>query len=219
MSEPVTIPDGGGWPAPIPQAFAGDFVALSPTDPVADAAELFAPSHESDDARALWRYLYHGPFADVAGLQRYMENLCAQRDTLAFTVRSAQTGQALGMNCLLAVTPEHGRAELGSIWYVPAAQRTKTNTETCYLLLRHLFDDLGYRRAEWKCHHENLRSQAAAKRLGFVYEGTFRQHTVCKGANRNTVWFSMLDSEWPQRRANLEAYLYGGAASLSALGG
>ena len=215
MADTLTPP----WPAPERRTFDGRYISLVPTDPAADAAALYGPSHESEEARQLWRYLYHGPFDDVAGLERYMSKLVKTSDTIAFTVRRRDDGALLGMNCLLAIVPEHGRAELGSIWYLPAAQRTKTNTEACYLLLRHLFEDLGYRRAEWKCHHENVRSQAAARRLGFVFEGVFRQHTVCKGANRDTHWFSIIDSEWPERRANLEAYLYGDAPSLSALNG
>lgn len=207
------------WSSPARRFFPGRYVTLAPTDPARDAADLFAPSHADDAARTLWRYLFVGPFEASDGLRDWMESLGAQPDTLPFTVRRVDDEAAVGMICLLAVVPAHGRAELGSIWYLPEAQRTKANTEACYLLLRHLFDDLGYRRAEWKCHHENLRSQAAARRLGFVYEGTFRRHFWVKGGNRDTVWFSIIDDEWPERRARFEAYLYGDAPSLAELNG
>ncbi len=131
-----------------------------------------------------------------------------------------KTQQACGMISILNIEPLHGRAELGHIWYSPSMQRTKVNTESVYLLLRHLFDDLKYRRAEWKCNNANAASKRAAMRLGFQYEGLFRQHQVVKDENRDTAWFSMLDSEWPRRKANLERWLYeDDSVSLSQLNG
>ena len=102
----------------------------------------------------------------------------------------------------------HGVAELGFVWYVAAAQRTKANTEACYLLLRHCFEALGYRRMEWKCDVANEASRRAARRLGFTFEGIFRQHMIVKGENRDTAWFSLLDHEWPRIATAIRRWLY-----------
>jgi RimJ/RimL family protein N-acetyltransferase len=108
----------------------------------------------------------------------------------------------------MSIRAEHGVAELGNIWYSPTAQRTKANTESCYLLLRHCFEQLGYRRMEWKCDSRNEPSRAAAQRLGFTFEGIFRQHMIIKDENRDTAWFAMLDHEWPQTATAMRRWLY-----------
>ena len=187
---------------------AGRFVTLTPSDPEADAAELFGAGHISEAARELWQFMPWGPFADVAAMRVWMRSWQSAPDLLAFTVTHRETGRRVGMISLMQIRPAHGVAELGGIWYAPEAQRTKINTEGVYLLLRYLFDDLGYRRAEWKCDDRNERSKAAALRLGFQFEGRFRQHLVIKGRNRDTAWFAFLDGEWPRRKANLEQWLY-----------
>jgi len=196
------------WPMPESRVHHGRFVSLAPSDPDVDAAELFAAGHDSAEARALWRFLAAGPFADLAAMRDWMRTWCGAPDVVAFTVTDRDLARRVGMISIMRITRAHGVAELGCIWYAPAAQRTKVNTECLYLLLRHLFDDLGYRRVEWKCNQRNERSRAAALRLGFRFEGTFRQHMVIKGLNRDTDWFAMLDSEWPQRKTNLERWLY-----------
>jgi RimJ/RimL family protein N-acetyltransferase len=109
---------------------------------------------------------------------------------------------------LMNIRAEHGVAELGNIWYAPVAQRTKANTETCFLLLRHCFENLHYRRMEWKCDARNERSRCAALRLGFTFEGIFRQHMIIKGENRDTAWFAMLDHAWPPIAAAMQYWLY-----------
>ena len=114
------------------------------------------------------------------------------------------TGDPVGVVSYLNIVAPDRRIELGHIWYVPAAQRGRANTETAYLLMRQAFDELGYRRVEWKCDALNARSRAAAERLGFTFEGVFRQHMIVKGRNRDTAWFSMTDTEWPARRAAIE---------------
>jgi len=121
------------------------------------------------------------------------------------------------MISIMRIMPAHGVAELGFIWYAPKAQRTKANTEANYLLLRHCFADLGYRRMEWKCNADNARSRAAALRLGYSFEGIFRQHLVVKGRNRDTAWFAMLDHEWPRIATAMDAWLQAdGSQSLAA---
>ena len=206
------------WPVPEARVHTGRFVTLTPTDVEADLEALHAAGHDTAAARALWQFLPCGPFADAAGMREWIQQWRARPDVVAFTVKSLDSGTPVGMISLMRITPQHGVAELGFIWYAPTAQRTKVNTEAVYLLLRHLFDDLHYRRAEWKCDDRNERSKAAAMRLGFQFEGVFRQHMVIKGLNRDTAWFAMLDGEWPRRKAHLEHWLYGGEpVSLSQL--
>ena len=225
------------WPMPVRQPYEGRHVRLTPLRADEDAAELFQAGHEPAEARAIWRHLWYGPFASETAFRDWLHTLEAGTDPLFFTVRagglqppSAETtpgsgdckspapGRRVGMISIMRITPLHGVAELGHIWYGLAAQRTPANTEAVFLLLRHLFDDLGYRRVEWKCDAENARSRAAALRLGFQFEGLFRQHMIVKGRNRDTAWFAMLNTDWPARKANFERCLASdGRVSLSAL--
>ena len=213
-----TIPLPDSWPAPVEREHAGTFVVLTPTSPYADAEELFAAGHDTEAAKALWRHMPCGPFPDVAAMRAWITRWQQSPDVIAFTVSCRETGHKIGMISMMRITPQHGVAELGFIWYAPSAQRTKANTEAVSLLLKHLFDDLHYRRVEWKCDNENERSKAAARRLGFQPEGVFRQHMVIKGLNRDTAWFAMIDRDWPQRKAGLERWLHGdGSISLAQL--
>ena len=148
-------------------------------------------------------------------MQAYLAEREGKAEPLFFTAHSRELGRRIGQISILNIVPEAGRAELGHIWYAPEAQKTKINTECAYLLLRHLFDDLGYRRAEWKCDNANAESKRAALRLGFQYEGLFRQHMVIKGKNRDTAWFAIIDSDWPALRANMERYLADDGVSLT----
>ncbi len=170
--------------------------------------ELWHVSHGTEEACELWRYLPCGPFSEVAEMRSFCRDWQAQPDVVAFTVRENATRRCVGGISIMSIRPEHGVAELGFIWYAPGAQRTKANTEANYLLLRHCFEHLRYRRMEWKCNAANERSQRAALRLGYRHEGTFRQHMIVKGLNRDTDWFSMLDHEWPHRREALKRWLY-----------
>jgi RimJ/RimL family protein N-acetyltransferase len=159
-----------------------------------------------------------GPFVDAAAMQKWLEQRDADPAAVAFTVRSMPTDEVIGSIAIIRITPEHGVAELGYIWYAPAAQRTAANTEAVYLLLNYLLGELRYRRVEWKCDAANLRSRHAALRLGFQHEGIFRQHMIRKGHNRDTAWFSLLDKEWPLTAVALECWLAGDqSVSLAAL--
>lgn len=193
---------------PTPQRFDGRFITLTPLDVAADVAELFAISHVDETTRKLWRYMPCGPFARVEEQEAFLRGWQATPNVIAYTVRDAERQHCLGSISLMSIRAEHGVAELGNIWYAPAAQRTKTNTEACYLLLRYCFEDLGYRRMEWKCDARNEPSRNAALRLGFTFEGIFRQHMIIKGENRDTAWFAMLDHEWPQIAAAIRKWLY-----------
>jgi len=195
--------------------FQGRYVSLEPMRPGRDAPELFAGSHGSPDAEALWTYMPYGPFADAAEMETWLAERAESLDPAFLGVRDRASGRAVGMVSFLNVVPEMRRLELGHIWYAPVAQRTRANTESVYLMLRHAFEDLECRRVEWKCDALNARSRRAALRLGFAFEGIFRQHLIVKGRNRDTAWFSMLDSEWPRRREALESWLYEDGPSLS----
>lgn len=196
------------WPLPETREFPGRFLTLRPLVPARDAEELYGLSH-GEEVRGIWTYLPRGPFRGAEEMRVHLEEWQAQPGTVQFLAKDNATGAAIGSISLMRITREHGVAELGYIWFVPTAQRTKANTEANYLLLRHCFDDLGYRRMEWKCDDRNEPSRRAALRLGFQYEGKFRQHMVVRGGNRDTDWFSMLDQEWPQRKAAMERWLYG----------
>jgi RimJ/RimL family protein N-acetyltransferase len=184
----------------------GRFVRLAPVDPAGDAESLWRATHDgSDAAEAVWTYLAYGPFADAAAMRAWLETLVPSDDPLFLTVH-ADAGPS-GVVSFMSIEPEMRRIELGHIWYAPAAQRSEANTETVFLMLREAFEDLGYRRVEWKCDALNARSRAAAERLGFTFEGVFRQHMIVKGRNRDTAWFSIVDDEWPELRAAFERWL------------
>src|SRR5438132_1297994 len=140
------------------------------------------------------------------GLSELTER-AATSDPLFFAIVERRSRRALGMASFLRVEQGHGVIEVGHIWYSPALQRTQLATEAMYVMARHVFDDLGYRRYEWKCNALNEPSRRAAVRLGFTFEGVFRQHMVIKGGNRDTAWYSMLDGEWPAAKAAFEAWL------------
>ena len=193
-------------PARVP--LEGRFVSLVPLDPDVHAHGLFAASHDgSDEAARMWTYLAYGPWSDEASMRGWLEPLPASEDPLFLVVIDHPTGDPVGIVTLMSVDPAMKHLELGNIWYAPRAQRTRANTESVYLMLREAFDELGNRRVEWKCDALNARSRAAAERLGFTFEGIFRQHMIIKGRNRDTAWYAMLDHEWPAIRANFERWL------------
>jgi RimJ/RimL family protein N-acetyltransferase len=205
VGEPVgTTPAKRPTRAPL----EGRFVTLVPVDPQAHGHGLFASSHDgSDEAERMWTYLAYGPWPDEPAMRAWLDLLPASDDPLFLTVIERATGDAVGIVTFMSVDPAMRHVELGNIWYSPRAQRTRANTESIYLMLREAFGSLGYRRVEWKCDALNARSRAAAERLGFTFEGIFRQHMVIKGRNRDTAWYAMLDREWPAVRANLERWL------------
>ena len=196
---PLVTPIDNPTP-PRHQVYRGQFVSLTPVDAAADAAELYAASNGDPLREQLWTYMSNGPFANQAAMQSWLEQCQISTDPLFFPVtdRAAQR-----------------RVELGHIWYAPEAQRTAVNTESIYLMLCESFDQQHYRRVEWKCDSLNARSRAAALRLGFQFEGIFRQHLIVRGRNRDTAWFAMTDGDWPRVKANLERWLYSGEAGLS----
>jgi len=191
-----------GLPKRIP--LEGATVVLEPVDPARHAPGLF---ESSKDAPGLWKHLAYGPFATQDVFTRWLRDRAATDDPLFYALVDRSAGEARGMASYLRMEPPHGVIEIGHIWFAPALQRTRQATEAIYLMARHAFDDLGYRRLEWKCDSLNGPSRRAAERFGFTYEGIFRQHMVTKGRNRDTAWYSMTDGEWPVRRAAFEAWL------------
>ncbi len=184
----------------------GRYVTLAPLDPRLHGEALWeATKGEQNDA--LWRYVTDGPFPRRDDFDRALDGMAASEDPLYFAIVGRATLRAAGRASYMRIDTRHRVIEVGSILYTPALQRTRGATEAMYLMARHAFEDLGYRRYEWKCNALNEASRRAALRLGFTFEGIFRQHQIVKGRNRDTAWFSMLDSEWPRRKEALERWL------------
>ncbi len=188
--------------------YEGKFVTLSPVSPSADAEELFEGSHGSELCEQIWTYMGYGPFDSVYAMQAWLEEGALSIDPLFLTVHHRASGRRVGMASFLNVASDMRRLELGHIWYSPDSQRSRVNTETVYLMLCEAFDRLEYRRVEWKCDSLNERSRLAALRLGFRFEGVFRQHMIIKGRNRDTAWYALMDSEWPNVKKNMRMWLY-----------
>jgi RimJ/RimL family protein N-acetyltransferase len=182
----------------------GRHARLEPLDPARHGDDLFAASM-APGADERHRYLFEAPMAR-APFQRWLEEKSALDDPLFFAVIDKATGRAEGRQTFMRIDPAHGVIEIGSILWGPAIAGTRVATEAQYLFADHAFG-LGYRRYEWKCHDANAPSKLAALRFGFTYEGLFRQHMVAKGANRDTAWFSIIDSEWPALKARYAAWL------------
>ena len=186
--------------------FAGRYVQLVPLDPAAHTEALYDAAHRPGH-EALWRYLFDGPYPTIQTFQAALEKKASTADPLFFAILDGSNGQAVGYASFMRIEPAHRCIEVGSILYTPRLQRTAGATEAMYLMARYVFDDLGYRRYEWKCDSRNEPSRRAALRLGFTFEGIFRQHMIVKGQNRDTAWYSMLDTEWPERKARFERWL------------
>jgi RimJ/RimL family protein N-acetyltransferase len=184
----------------------GRAVSLVPLDAETHADALFHGANGGDKDR-LWTYLADGPYADAAVFKAAIAAKAQSADPLFFAVLDNASGLAVGYQTLMRIDATHRAIEVGNVLYTPALQRTIGATEAQYLLARYVFDELGYRRYEWKCDDLNAPSKRAATRLGFFFEGVFRQHMIVKGRSRDTAWFSMLDAEWPARRAAFERWL------------
>jgi len=193
------------WPRPPRAPLAGRWTRLEPLTG-AHAADLFAAS-SGPGAPERFRWLFEEPPPDLAAVRAWIAAAAPREDPLFFAVVDRATGRCGGRQALMRITPEHGVIEIGSILWGPGVARTRLATEALHLMARHVFDDLGYRRFEWKCDARNEPSIAAALRFGFRAEGVFRQHMWVKGASRDTAWFAMLDRDWPAVRAEHERWL------------
>jgi RimJ/RimL family protein N-acetyltransferase len=200
-------PEIAASPAKRPERIrlAGRYVTLLPLS-VSHADDLYAASHGPEKEK-VWLYLFEPPFASRDAFLTHIRAKSASEDPLFYAIVDNQSGHATGYATLMRIEPAHRVIEVGNILYTPALQRTCAATEVIYLLARYVFNDLGYRRFEWKCNDLNAPSKRAALRFGFSFEGIFRQHNIVKGRNRDTAWFAMLDSEWPARRTAFERWL------------
>ena len=193
-------------PAPEMKATVGRFVSVEPAV-FPDAAQALSPALCGPGNDDLWSYIPIGPFEGAEQFGEVMAFVGGQQGWKTHLFRDAKTGAPLGMASYMRIRPEAGSAEVGCVVFSKKLQRTPAATEAMDLMAKHLFDDLGYRRYEWKCNNANEASKRAAIRLGFEFEGVFRQDQVVKGANRDTAWYSMIDGEWPAVKAAFEAWL------------
>jgi RimJ/RimL family protein N-acetyltransferase len=199
---PVTDTTPAERPAPV--TLVGRYCRVEKLDSAAHADALWRALKGHD---RVWTYLSYGPFAEGKAFANWLDARAVMLDPYAYAVCDHASGAALGIVTLMEIRPAMRVIEIGHIVYSPALQRTRTATEAQFLMARYVFDDLGYRRYEWKCNALNAASRGAARRLGFTFEGIFRQHMVVKGRNRDTAWFAMLDGEWPGRKLAFERWL------------
>ncbi|TMV09184.1 GNAT family N-acetyltransferase [Ruegeria sediminis] len=183
----------------------GRFCTVVPLDPASHAPGLFRAFAEDTEGRN-WTYLPYGPFHSESGFSDWLESSCGGTDPLFHTLLDS-AGNPVGMASYLRIDPASGVIEVGHIHFSPLLQRRPEATETMYLMMRRVFDELGYRRYEWKCDALNAPSRRAAERLGFQFEGVFRQATHYKGRNRDTAWYAIIDKDWPRIRDAFEAWL------------
>lgn len=198
--------DGGPARRPEPVTLKGRHVHVVPFDAARHAASVHALSH-GPEKEQLWAHLFPAPFPDAAAFTRHYADAATKADPLLFAIVEAEGGRAVGHATYMRIESAQRVIEVGNILFTPALQRTAGATEAMYLMARHAFDDLGYRRYEWKCNALNAPSRRAAVRLGFTFEGVFRQHMIVKGRNRDTAWYALLDGDWPRAKAAFEAWL------------
>jgi RimJ/RimL family protein N-acetyltransferase len=192
---------------PARQPLEGKVVTLEPLDPARHGAELYEASHGSDESRRVWDYLPDGPWPDAGAFDVWLRDMAAAFEYVFFAIRPKASGRASGMASYLDIRPRMGVIEIGYIWFAPGLQRTREATEALFLMLAYAMDDLAYRRMQWRCNSLNEKSRAAARRLGFRFEGIFYNHYIVKGRNRDTAWYSILDDEWPEVREIIQTWL------------
>lgn len=206
MSSPDALPLH--WepvPPPRPLTLSGRYVTLEPLDADRHTPALWKAVSDHDE---VWAWLSDGPYECEADLYQAIADKQASSSAVFLAIiPEGQPSAAAGYASFMRIEQAHGVVEVGNILLSPRLQRTRASTEAMYLMARHVFDDLGFRRYEWKCNAGNAPSRQAALRLGFSFEGIFRQHMVIKDRNRDTAWFAMLDSEWPERKRAFENWL------------
>ena len=198
-ASPARLPEGA--------TIEGRHVVLVPLDPKIHADALWEKTREKENDR-LWLYMAYGPFPDREAFRADVERKASTQDPFFFAILDKASASAAAYAALMRVEPAHRCIEVGNILFAPTFQHTRGATEAMYLMARYVFEDLGYRRYEWKCNALNQPSRRAALRLGFTFEGIFRQHMIVKGRNRDTAWFSMLDAEWPARKSAFERWIH-----------
>jgi len=191
------------WIRPKEESFEGNWVIIEKLNPKVHCDDLYEMAVSSiDEDNSIFRYMAFGPFSDKEEMNLWLEKQSTMGDRNTYSVYSKRLKKYVGMYSIINIDEKNGRAELGSIWYGKEAQGKEINTEATYLMLKYLFEDLKYRRIEWKCDNENIASKKAAVKLGFVYEGLFRKHMIVKDKNRDTAWYSIIDDEWNEVKNN-----------------
>lgn len=188
------------------QTLTGRYVRLEKLDAARHGDDLWHVLEGPNADPLLWDYLPNGPFRPRSAFDAWLTKAATNADPFMYSIVDIASGQVQGMLALMSIVPDHGRIEIGHVMFSAAMQRSPKSTETIYLLAKESFD-LGNRRLEWKCNNQNARSKSAALRLGFTYEGLFRQHMVTKGKSRDTAWYSILDSEWPALATAFQRWL------------
>ena len=208
LNQPIGIEIPNWKPCPFPNtaALEGQYCRVVPLDVEAHVADLFE-AFGLDEEGSNWTYLPYGPFADFESYKTWLISISAEKDPLFYSIVDIRTSKAVGVASYLRIDPNNGSIEVGHLNFSPLLQRSIAATEAMFLMMQYAFD-LGYRRYEWKCNAANEPSMKAAKRLGFRYEGTFRQSAIVKGRNRDTAWFSIIDGEWASLKAAFEHWLH-----------
>lgn len=207
LGQPIGFPVLNWSPPPSPkrESLVGRYCRLEPLDPEAHAAALHA-AYRLDQSGATWTYLPYGPFETPDDYRTWVTESSQTSDPLFFAIVDSAAGCAAGAASYLRIDPRNGSIEVGHLAFSPLLQRTPAATEAMYLMMHRAFG-LGYRRYEWKCNALNAPSRTAAQRLGFSYEGAFRQATIVRGRNRDTAWYAVIDSEWPALQSAFERWL------------
>jgi RimJ/RimL family protein N-acetyltransferase len=200
------LPDWTARPRPPRTVMHGRFCRVEPLEPARHADALFS-ANQLDRAGRNWTYLFQEPLQTLDAYHAWLKQIAPGDDPLFHAIVDATTGKAVGVATFMRIDPAHGVIEVGNINYSPLLQRTAAATEAMFLMMRRVFEELGYRRYEWKCDSLNAPSRSAAVRLGFQYEGLFRQAVVYKQRNRDTAWFSIIDAEWPRLKRAYEHWL------------
>ncbi|MEL6287027.1 MAG: GNAT family protein [Pseudomonadota bacterium] len=191
---------------PAPSYLDGRYARLEQLDWATHGDGLFAAvGGEANDE--LWTYIPVGPFPERAMFEQVFESVRQTYDWETLVIRSAVSGDILGMASYMRIRPDHGSVEVGCVTFGAKLKRTREATDAMYLMARHAFEDLGYRRYEWKCNNANDASRRAATRFGFAFEGVFRNDMVVKGESRDTAWYAMTDDDWPEVKQTFEAWL------------
>jgi RimJ/RimL family protein N-acetyltransferase len=186
---------------------SGAHIVLEPQNVLDHANGLYECSHHSDEALKIWDYLAYGPWQSEQSYFETIRQQSASFDPIFYALRKKDSGEICGQASFLDIHPQNGVIEIGHIWFSPTLQRTIAATEALYLMIKYAMDNLGYRRMQWRCNALNEKSRAAARRLGFRFEGIFYNHLIFKGKNRDTAWYSILDDEWPEVRQILQGWL------------
>ena len=187
-------------------AVRGHYASVEPLDPKARGQELFDSAAEDKEGH-MWTYMFHGPFVSREAYVGWMYLTAMGDDPQFYSIVDLANGKAVGMASFMRIDPKGGALEVGGISIAPRGQRSRVATEAMFLMMKRAFDELAYRRYEWKCDALNAPSRTAAERLGFSYEGIFRQATMYKGRNRDTAWYAIIDKEWPFLKSAFETWL------------